>query len=136
MKQEKTSSQCDVRSSSTPTKTEGNGECLSDGSCNLSEDDYKILAECIQAGMPRSRSAAGSTSIGSSGYNFANEKKFGSLKKSKNTDLTKQSKLHLHGSSSHETGLNSKAISLRIQPVLKSSCSDCSPDRLVAGLTP
>lgn len=129
-KQDKSSSQCDIRSISTPSKTEVEDR-LSDVSSNLSEDDNKILAECIQAGMQKSRNTASSLS---NGY-FENGRKYGSLKKNKDGDSSKQNnKMYLRGCSSHETGLNNKGMTARVPPIFKSSSSDCTDDRVVIGL--
>lgn len=123
-------SQCDIRNSSTPSKAEAAElnyrECISDDSSNLSEDDYKILAECIQAGMPRARSGTSATSLVFSSCGSEGKRSCSSIKKCKERE---NSILSLHGCNSHKTGLN-KDVILRHQPVLKSSCSDCSDDRI------
>lgn len=146
---------------STSSKIEGNGDCVTDGSffrsqkqenasststqtvgnaqtddVNLSEDDHRLLDQCIQDGKRKARNVTHSPSIGSNGFNsLESEKNFGSLKTSKHTELIKQSKPDLlHGSSSHEIGLNDKAMNVRIQTAVKSS-SDRSYNQRVAELS-
>lgn len=123
-KQETSSSACDVRNNSTPSKSEVK-ECLSDDSSNLSEDDYKILAECIQAGMPKPK---GTTSA-MSNPSYEDKKNFPSVKLLKEKNAQAKNGHHLHSCSSYEISLNKRETSIRQQPI-KSSFSDCSDDRI------
>lgn len=128
---------CDFRSTSaTSSKIEARDknyrECLSDDSSNISEDDYKILAECIQAGMPKARSGASAApSITFSRCSSEDKKSCASVRNCEERgDVGSKNRIHIYGCNSHETGLN-RDICVRHQAVLKSSCSDCSDDRIV-----